>query len=106
MKLAVVKLGGEDFAIDRTSVPDPPAMHFSNDISGLFQHWNSSDCLVVNGRGIPIKYWPEFYQAKRGFKAGAWKAIRVEWGNWKVMFHSFGTHLRPQTHGFRVYLFI
>jgi hypothetical protein len=82
--LAVVKLGDEEFACDRTQISDPPAKHFSNNISGLFQQWHQSEYLVVNGRGIPIKYWPEFYQAKKGFKSGAWKAIRVEWGNWKV----------------------
>jgi len=85
--LAVVKLGDEEFACDRTQVNDPPARHFSDNISGLFEHWHCSDYLVVNGRGIPIKYWPEFYKAKKGFKAGAWKAIRVEWGNWKVNFN-------------------
>jgi hypothetical protein len=85
--LAIVKLGDEEFACDRTQVNDPPARHFSDNISGLFEHWHHSDYLVVNGRGIPIKYWPEFYKAKKGFKAGAWKAICVEWGNWKVNFH-------------------
>jgi hypothetical protein len=83
-KLAIVKLGDEEFAVDRTQIPDPPAKHFSHDIPGLFEQWHHSNCLVVNGRGIPIKHWPQFYQAKKGFKSGAWKAIRVEWGNWKV----------------------
>jgi len=82
--VATVKLGNDEFMFDRTAVADPPAKHFSDDIDGLFEHWNGSDLLVVNGRGIPIKYWPQFYQAKKGFKSGAWKAIRVEWGNWKV----------------------
>ena len=85
--LVIVKLGDEEFACDHTQVNDPPMRHFSNNISGLFEHWHCSDYLVVNGRGIPIKYWPEFYKAKKGFKAGAWKAIRVEWGNWKVNFN-------------------
>jgi hypothetical protein len=92
--LAIVKLGEEEFACDRTTVPDPPARHFSNNISGLFEHWHCSDHLIVNGRGIPLKYWPEFYRAKKGFKAGAWKAICVEWGNWKVTFWGISTHSR------------
>lgn len=83
-RLAIVKLGDEKFSVDRSQIPDPPAKHFSNDLAGLFEQWHCSNSLVVNGRGIPIKYWPEFYQAKKGFKSGAWKAIRVEWGNWKV----------------------
>jgi hypothetical protein len=82
--VVTVQLGDRKFSFDRTMVDDPPAKHFSEDIEGLFEHWNNSSLLVVNGHGIPIKYWPEFYQAKKGFKSGAWKAIRVEWGNWKV----------------------
>jgi hypothetical protein len=97
-KLATVKLGDEEFAFDRTKVADPPAKHFSEDINGLFEQWHSSNLLVVNGHGIPIKYWPHFYQAKRGFKLGVWKAIRVEWGNWKasinLMTHSM-VNLHP-----------
>jgi len=88
-RLATVQLGNEEFIVDRTLVPDPPAKHFSSNIPGLFEEWHQSNSLVVNGHGIPIKYWPEFYQAKKGFKSGAWKAIRVEWGNWKVS-HFFG----------------
>ena len=84
-KVVTVMLGDEEFAFDRTTVNDPPAKHFSEDIDGLFEQWNNSDLLVVNGRSIPIKYWPQFYQAKKGIKSGAWKAIRVEWGNWKVL---------------------
>jgi hypothetical protein len=92
--LAIVKLGKEEFACNCTTVPDPPARHFSNNISGLFEHWHRSDHLIVNGQGIPLKYWPKFYWAKKGFKAGAWKAIHVEWGNWKVTFRSISTHSR------------
>jgi hypothetical protein len=85
-KLTFAKLEDEDFAFDRTDVSDPPAKHFSDDIPGLFQQWHHSDLLIVNGRGIPIKFWPEFYRAKKGIKQGAWKLIRVEWGNWKVTY--------------------
>jgi hypothetical protein len=84
-KVVTVMLGDEGFAFDQTTVNDPPAKHFSEDIDGLFEQWNNSDLLVVNGRSIPIKNWPQFYQAKKGIKSGAWKAIRVEWGNWKVL---------------------
>jgi hypothetical protein len=83
--VATVQLGDNKFSFDRTTVDDPPAKHFSEDIEGLFEQWNNLSLLIVNGHGIPIKYWPKFYQAKKGFKSGAWKAIRVEWGNWKVI---------------------
>jgi len=83
--MVIVQLGDSEFSFDQTMVDDPPAKHFSEDIEGLFEQWNNSSLLIVNGHRIPIKYWPEFYQAKKGFKSGAWKAIRVEWGNWKVI---------------------
>lgn len=82
--LAVLKLGDEELAVDQTTVPDPPAITFSQDLSALFTEWHCSDKLVVNGRGIPIKYWPLFYHSKHGIKRGAWKALRTVWGNWKV----------------------
>ena len=82
--LVVLTLGDEELAVDRTTVPDPPSIVFSHDLSALFAAWHCSDALVVNGRGIPIKYWPLFYHAKNGIKGGAWKALRTIWGNWKV----------------------
>jgi hypothetical protein len=33
-----------------------PAKDFSEDINGLFEQWNNSDLLVVDGHSIPIKY--------------------------------------------------
>lgn len=82
--LVVLTLGDDELAVDRTTVPDPPSIVFSHDLSALFAAWHCSDALVVNGRGIPIKYWPLFYHAKNGIKGGAWKALRTIWGNWKV----------------------
>jgi hypothetical protein len=39
----------------------------------------------VNGHGIPIKYWGEFFKKlKTRSKNSAWDSIKVEWGNWKV----------------------
>ncbi|KAF7981417.1 hypothetical protein HWV62_33401 [Athelia sp. TMB] len=83
--LVVLTLGDEELAVDRTMVPDPPSIVFSHDLSALFAAWHCSDALVVNGRGIPIKYWPLFYHAKNGIKGGAWKALRTIWGNWKFV---------------------
>ncbi|KAF7980680.1 hypothetical protein HWV62_37115 [Athelia sp. TMB] len=83
--LRILKLGDEELAVDQTAVPDPPAITFSQDLSALFTEWHCSDRLVVNGRGIPIKYWPLFYHSKHGIKCGAWKALRTVWGNWKFV---------------------
>lgn len=87
--LGVAQLGSEQFSYNKAAVPSPPTMHLSGDISRLCREWEESNLLVVNGRGIPIKYWGEFYKKGKGIKTTAWDALRVEWGNWKV-----GTYTR------------
>jgi hypothetical protein len=85
--LRMVLLDGEEFSFDSAQVPNPPNIHFSNDIPRLFKEWESSTLLRVNGRGIAIKDWPMFYQRRkqsRSHKSGAWDKIRTAWGNWKV----------------------
>lgn len=86
--LSTAFLGGEAFPFDKTKLPDPPTIHLSKDIDRLCREWEASTLLVVNGRSIPVKYWPEFYKKGKGAKASAWQALRVEWGNWKVRHHS------------------
>ncbi|KAG1875821.1 hypothetical protein F4604DRAFT_1680686 [Suillus subluteus] len=54
-----------------------------SDIDRLCKEWESSNLLCVGGRGIPVKYWGEFYKRGKGVKNTAWDALRVEWGNWK-----------------------
>ncbi|KAJ7683606.1 hypothetical protein B0H14DRAFT_2162903, partial [Mycena olivaceomarginata] len=66
----------------------PPNIHFSTDLSRLFQEWESSTLLMVNGRGIAIKHWPLFYRRRKQgthHKNGAWDKMRTEWGNWKFL---------------------
>ncbi|KAJ7227547.1 hypothetical protein C8J57DRAFT_947455, partial [Mycena rebaudengoi] len=78
----------EKFTFDITRVPNPPNIHFSGDIPRLFREWESSTLLMVNGRGIAIKYWALFYQRRkqgRNVKNGAWDRIRTVWGNWKFL---------------------
>jgi hypothetical protein len=82
--LGIAHLGQEQFSYDRTTVPSPPTVHLSKDINQLCEEWEESNLLVVNGRGIPVKYWGEFYKKGKGVKTAAWDALRVEWGNWKV----------------------
>ncbi|EPT03527.1 hypothetical protein FOMPIDRAFT_113893 [Fomitopsis schrenkii] len=80
------KLGDEDFYFDRAHLPDPPSIHFSQDISALFREWHSSHLLTINGRGIAIKHWEVLYKKRRGFTdTDAWKVIGVEWLNWKFL---------------------
>ncbi|KAG1747414.1 hypothetical protein EDB19DRAFT_1949199 [Suillus lakei] len=83
--LGIAHLGQEQFSYDRTTVPSPPTVHLSKDINWLCEEWEESNLLVVNGRGIPVKYWGEFYKKGKGVKTAAWDALRVEWGNWKFI---------------------
>ncbi|KAJ6598543.1 hypothetical protein B0H10DRAFT_1959374 [Mycena sp. CBHHK59/15] len=88
--LMVVLLDDEELTFDYTRVPNPPNIHFSGDIPRLFREWESSTLLIVNGRGIAIKYWPLFYRRRKqglNHKNGAWDKIRTVWGNWKVCRH-------------------
>ncbi|TDL15194.1 hypothetical protein BD410DRAFT_845401 [Rickenella mellea] len=78
-------LGDEEFHYSPSMVPDVPAVQFASDLGQLFREWHSSERLQVNGRGIPIKYWPEFYKKRKGVKEHAWAAIRNQWTNWKFI---------------------
>ncbi|KAI0710242.1 hypothetical protein C8Q76DRAFT_798977 [Earliella scabrosa] len=83
--LRYFELDGETFAFDKSQVPNPPGIAFSDDLSRLFQEWHRSSLLVVNGRGIPLKHWPWFYKRKTGIKPEVWKVIRMKWNNWKFI---------------------
>ncbi|KAG1749365.1 hypothetical protein EDB19DRAFT_1825584 [Suillus lakei] len=83
--LGIAHLGQEQFLYDRTTVPSPPTVHLSKDINQLCEEWEKSNLLVVNGCGIPVKYWGEFYKKGKGVKTAAWDALQVEWGNWKFI---------------------
>ncbi|TDL16534.1 hypothetical protein BD410DRAFT_844347 [Rickenella mellea] len=78
-------LGNEEFHYNPSMVPDVPAVRFAADLGQLFCEWHSSERLQVNGRGIPIKYWPEFYKKRKGVKEHAWAAVRNQWTNWKFI---------------------
>ena len=73
-----------EFAFDVRNVPDPPAIKFSNDIDRLFCEWEILTLLVVNGHGIPIKHWGQFYKKAAGAKGTAWDALKTKWSKWKV----------------------
>ena len=91
--VGTTRLDNEVFLFDKTKVPDPPTIHLSKDIDRLCREWEDSTLLVVNGRSIPVKYWPEFYKKGKGAKTSVWQALRVEWGNWKVRHHGASASL-------------
>ncbi|TDL17157.1 hypothetical protein BD410DRAFT_831670 [Rickenella mellea] len=78
-------VGDEELHYNPSMVPDVPVVRFAADLGQLFREWHSSERLQVNGRGIPIKYWPEFYKKRKGVKEHAWAAIRNQWTNWKFI---------------------
>lgn len=82
--LAIAWLGDEDFPYDKSKLQGPPLIHFSGDIERLCCEWKESNLLTVNGRGIPVKYWGEFFKKSKGRARSVWDSIKVKWSNWKV----------------------
>lgn len=83
--LAVLQLDDGELAFDKTTVMPPPAVRFSTDISALFREWHHSTYLVVNGRGIPVKFWGDVYKKCTGQNSKAWALRKVQWGQWKFI---------------------
>ncbi|KAG2368462.1 hypothetical protein BDR07DRAFT_1372225 [Suillus spraguei] len=83
--LAIARLGDEDFLYDKSKLQGPPLIHFSGDIERLCREWKESNLLTVNGRGIPVKYWGEFFKKSKGRAHSVWDSIKVEWGNCKFI---------------------
>ncbi|KAI0736361.1 hypothetical protein C8Q72DRAFT_985912 [Fomitopsis betulina] len=85
-QLVCARLDDEDFYFDKTCLPDPPSIHYSQDIPALFREWHSSQLLTIDGRGIAIKHWEALYKKCKGFTdSNTWKVIGVEWLNWKFL---------------------
>ncbi|OAX32032.1 hypothetical protein K503DRAFT_777073 [Rhizopogon vinicolor AM-OR11-026] len=83
--LAIAHLGGEGFAYDKSTLQGPPLIHLSGNIERLFREWEFSDLFIVNGHGIPVKYWGEFFKKSKTHGGNsAWDSIKVEWGNRKM----------------------
>ncbi|KAG1873455.1 hypothetical protein C8R48DRAFT_769887 [Suillus tomentosus] len=83
--LAILQLEGRELVFDKTMVMPPPAVRFSTDISALFREWHQSTYLVVNGNGIPIKFWGDVYKKCTGQNSKAWALRKVQWGQWKFI---------------------
>ena len=82
--IAHLNLPHTEFMFNIHNVPDPPTINFSNDIDWLFHKWEISTLLIVNGHGIPIKHWGQFYKKAAGAKGTAWNALKTKWSKWKV----------------------
>lgn len=78
--LAILQLDDGELAFDKTTVMPPPAVRFSTDISALFREWHHSTYLVVNGRGILVKFWGDVYKKCTGQNSKAWALRKVQWG--------------------------
>lgn len=97
-KLEILRLpDGTEIPYDKTVlVCDPPGKHFSRArIPELFEHWESSNLVTLNGRGIPVKYWNILYGARKLGKPGQWEVLKREWNNWKVRTCSLTFTLNP-----------
>ncbi len=79
-----LQLDNRTLTFDRREIPDPPAQHFSSQISKLFAEWETGTLLQVSGQYIPLKHWPKIYHTRAGAKRGVWNTLKVEFANWKV----------------------
>ncbi|KAH9858618.1 hypothetical protein C2E23DRAFT_880083 [Lenzites betulinus] len=73
--LLIFDIDGEVLPFDKTTVPNPPPINFSDDLPRLF----------LNGRGIGVKHWAQFYKKRAHIKQHAWDVLRVKWGTWKFI---------------------
>ncbi|RPD70260.1 hypothetical protein L226DRAFT_593871 [Lentinus tigrinus ALCF2SS1-7] len=86
-----VMLGEEQLTFDASQIPPPPRRHFSRDIPDLFREWETGSLLTIQGRAIPLKYWPDIYQKRSPRRNGkvdkddAWELMKVEYGNWRYL---------------------
>ncbi|KAF7791346.1 hypothetical protein EIP86_002360 [Pleurotus ostreatoroseus] len=81
---------GREIAYDKTitcEIQDPPARHFSQRLSDLFNEWEASHLVRLNGQGVPVKYWAYLYNTRKSklAKTGQWRVISNEWRNWKMI---------------------
>lgn len=71
-----------------SQVPDPPPTTFSDNIPRLNAIWDGcalhpadESPLIINGKHIPLIYWPQVYKY---WKADQWKGTKGKWFEWKV----------------------
>jgi len=84
-----LKLGdGTEVSFAVSSIPDPIAVTFTQDIPRLnamwddtSPHWGGESVLMMEGHPIPIVYWPDVY---RYGKCGQWRGTKSRWTDWRV----------------------
>ena len=71
-------------------VPDFPAVLYGSNIDLLLNHWFNIECsaLMVEGRRIPMKHWPQFYAKRKDYKRNlaSWGKKKGQFREWKVSF--------------------
>ncbi|KAG2358109.1 hypothetical protein BDR07DRAFT_1489869 [Suillus spraguei] len=83
-----LKLGdGTEVSFVLDDVPDPVAITFNQDIPRLnamwddtSPHWGKESVLMIEGRPIPIVYWPYVYHYS---KYGQWQGTKSQWTGWR-----------------------
>lgn len=84
-----LRLGdGTTVSFSISSIPDPVAVTFVQDIPRLnamwddtSSHWGGESVLSIEGYPVPIVYWPNIY---RYGKAGQWQGMKSRWTEWRV----------------------
>ncbi|KAG1775884.1 hypothetical protein EV702DRAFT_1233273 [Suillus placidus] len=86
-KPRVLKLGdGTMLQLDASSIPDPPAVSFANDVSSLngmwddhTEHWQGVSVIVIQGHPIAIEHWHVLYRYGGDQQ---WKGTKNKWTDW------------------------
>jgi hypothetical protein len=71
---------------DALDISDPPYLKYSDNMDELIEDWDNSSHLIVKGMPIPLKYWSQVF---RWAKPEAWKLLKDNWSNWKVISSSY-----------------
>ncbi|KAG1781313.1 hypothetical protein EV702DRAFT_1193492 [Suillus placidus] len=87
-EMCYLKLGdGTEVSFAVSSIPDPVAVTFMHNISRLnamwddtSYYWKGESVLMIEGRPIPIVYWPDVY---RYGKCGQWYGTKSRWTDWR-----------------------
>jgi hypothetical protein len=76
-----------------TDIPMPPFLRYGSKMDQLITDWNDSSHIHINDVPIPLRYWSQVYRWNR---PDAWKVLKNEWHNWRVLpfSHSFGAPVK------------
>ncbi|KAG1782527.1 hypothetical protein EV702DRAFT_961133 [Suillus placidus] len=85
-----LRLGdGTTVSFTVSSIPDPVAVTFIQNIPRLNAmwddvslHWEGKSILCIEGRPIPLVYWPKIYHYG---KEHQWQGTKARWTDWRVI---------------------